>query len=145
MTDPIATPDDLATYIGGTVDEPRATLLLRLAQSLVEARVSPPPPGADAIVLTAAARAYQNPSMLTGETVGPYTAQRPAVGIYLTRSERASLRKMAGGSLAFTINPAANAGLAGLPWWDLNLDPAIVRMIDEFGGDILPPIEPPGE
>jgi hypothetical protein len=68
--------------------------------------VSPLPDGSDAIVLSAAARAFVNPTGVTAETVGPYSVQRPWPGVYLTKTERSSLRLLAGkASGAFTIDP----------------------------------------
>jgi hypothetical protein len=99
------TASDLETFLGlDAIDTDRADQLIGLAMDLVESIVSPAPDAAKAIVLTAAARAYANPEGLTQELVGPYQASRPAAGIYLTKSERASLRRLAGVGGAFSFD-----------------------------------------
>jgi hypothetical protein len=105
MSNPIASPSDLGTYLGDpAIDIARATLLLELAQSLCEAIVSPITSTALPIVLTSAARAYTNPTSVTGESVGPFSVQRPSGGVYLTKSERRALRNLAGRSGAFSVD-----------------------------------------
>lgn len=101
---PIASPGDLSTYLGSAVDVGRAVLLLRLAQDLAEAVVTPLPAEAAAVVLSAAARGYANAQGVTAETVGPYSVQRPAAGVYLTKGERSALRRLAGGGGAFSVS-----------------------------------------
>lgn len=101
----ICEPADLATYLGSTVDDQRAAQLLQLAQEIAESMVGNPLPlGAEAIVLSAAARGYLNASGVTSETIGPYNIQRPSAGIYLTKAERASLRRLAGRTGAFSVS-----------------------------------------
>lgn len=118
---PVATPQDLSTYLGSTVDNDRATLLLLLAQGICQAYANPLPDAAKAVVLGSAARAYVNPQQTTAETVGPYTASSPFPGLYLTRQERQILKTLAGRGGAFTIDPTpADAGTGLMPW-DLNV------------------------
>lgn len=104
MADLVVTSADLGTYLGETVDEARATLLLELAMDLADAIVTPVPDAAKAVVLTAAGRAYSNPQGLTAEMVGPYQASRPTAGVYLTKSERASLKRLIGRGGAFNVD-----------------------------------------
>lgn len=115
-TEPVTTPADLDTYLGlnGTVDEARAKMLLKQAQTLAEAVVDPLPSGSDAIVLAAAARCYTNPAGVSSESVGPYSASRPWPGVWLTRSERRALRSLAGQFTgAFTIDPTPADAMVG--------------------------------
>ena len=102
-------PDELATYLGDSnIDQTRAALLLRLAESLAESIVAPLPDGAESVVLSASSRAYTNPEGLTSETIGPFNYQRPNGNVYLTREERRTLRRLAGGGGAFSIDMLAN-------------------------------------
>lgn len=112
-SDPLATAAELDTYLqlGGRVDTDRADMLITMAQELAEAEISPLPAAAKSVILSAAARAYTNPAGVTYETIGPFSAQRPAAGVYLTRAELNTLRRLAGRSGAYTIDPTpAGAG-----------------------------------
>lgn len=115
------TPNDLGTYLGGSnVDEARAEMLLGLAAQLCESVVAPLPAAADAVVLDVAARAYVNPQNVSQQGAGPFTAAFAGGngGLYLTRQNKATLRRLAGSGGAFTIDTMpATAGQA-LPWWD---------------------------
>ena len=105
MSDPIATPTDLANMIQGSVDTATATLLIELAQGLAEDIVSPLPPSAKAVVLSAAKRAYSNPEGLTTETIGPYATGRTTGDVFLTRAEERALKRAAGRGGAYSIDP----------------------------------------
>jgi hypothetical protein len=110
----LATPDDLATFLGitGNIDTDRAQLLLDLAEGEASAIVTPLPMNAKSVVLTAAARAYANPEMVNSSSVGSVSASFGSGGLYLMRNERRTLERMAGiGAGAFTVNPAPNAGV----------------------------------
>lgn len=101
----LPTPDDLQLYLGASdIDDDRAALILSLSEDLCSTIVSPLPDAASVVILTVAGRAFSNPEGVTSETVGPYTVQRPANGLYLTRADKASLRRLAGGSGAFSID-----------------------------------------
>lgn len=104
----LVTPGDLESYLGLPVDEERATKLIALAFGLVKQMVSPVPEAAATVVLSAVARAYSNPTGVTTEMVGPYQSTRPAAGIYLTKGERATLRRMSGRSGAFSVDLLAD-------------------------------------
>lgn len=110
MPTPLATPADLALFLGTTVDTDRATLILGLAQDACEELLTPLPEAAKRIVLSVGARVYTNPTSVTNEVVGPYSTTRPDV--YLTKQERASLRRLGGvggaGSTSVLVQ-AANA------------------------------------
>lgn len=114
------TPDDLGTYLGVTVDPNRAGLLIGSAVQLCESVVTPLPDGAEAVVLDVAGRAYTNPQGVQQQTVGPYSAQYGPVsgGLWLTRGNRSTLRRLAGGSGVFTIETCPATAGQGLPWWD---------------------------
>lgn len=100
-------PDELATYLGlstDELDEARAQLLIDTSTALVEAIVAEPPDAAAAVVLSSVARAYVNPAGISNEVVGPYQASRPTAGVYLTKAERATLRRLSGGGGAFSYD-----------------------------------------
>jgi len=110
MSTPVADPADLALYMGAPIDDanwPRGILLIGLAQALCETIVSPLPSGAVAVVLSVAARAYANPTgaqQLT--TPGPFNVGYTpgASGLYLSRSDRLTLRRLSGTGGAFSID-----------------------------------------
>lgn len=110
------TPDDLATYLGVTVDDDRAQMIICdvLAQALAVATVGDVPddgptwdnvpPSGDGIIRGAAARRYLNPTGVTSETTGPYSVTRTAMsGALLSDAECESLRRAAGRGGAFSI------------------------------------------
>lgn len=107
MGAPVATPTDLETFLGmatGTINTTRATQLLLFAQTKCERIVDPLPAAGIDIVVGMAARAYSNPEGVLTETVGPYTVQRGPANLYLTRQERADLRRLSGRSGAFSVD-----------------------------------------
>lgn len=107
MGTPIAVPSDLQTYLGlSTIDSARATLILKLAQDKCEAIVNPLPTTAQGVVLDIAARAFSNPQNVASQNVGPFGANYGAVsgGLWLTKANRAELRRLAGGSSAFSAD-----------------------------------------
>lgn len=118
-------PADLATYLGAEVDEARAQFLIDRATDLCESIVTPLPAGADAVVLDVAARAFINPTNASSQNVGPFqSSYGPAAGgLWLTKQNKATLRRLAGGSSAFSIDPTPANVLdgtvtQGLPFWD---------------------------
>ena len=112
------TPTDLATYLGvSDVDADRAQMLIDdvVIQALAVATVgvvpaSGPtydnlPNGADSVIRAAVGRRYQNVAGVTSETVGPYSATRPAVsGSLLSDAECEILRRLAGRGGAFSVD-----------------------------------------
>lgn len=107
----IATTGDLATFMGVTVDETRAQQMLDIIEADAASIVSPLPASAMGVILTAAARALPNPSGTASMSAGGSSASWAPGGLYLTRSERMTLRRLAGkGGGAFTVNVAPNAG-----------------------------------
>jgi hypothetical protein len=111
---------DLGTYLGVTVDTNRATYLIGLAVQLCQAVVNPLPAGSDAVVLDVAARAYGNPQNVAQQTTGPFTANYGTVagGLWLTRKNKGTLRRLAGGGGAFTVDTTPATAGQNLPPWD---------------------------
>lgn len=102
------TAEELGLYLGlDEIQGDRADLLIRQAINLALTVVKPLPEGAEAVVLSAAARAYSNPQGATYETIGPMSVQRPASsgGLYLTKAEKTALKSLAGRGGAFTVDP----------------------------------------
>lgn len=105
-------PTDLQTYLGvPSIDSARATLVLDAAQQLCESVVSPLPDNAAAVVLGVAARAYVNPMQLANGSIGTAHMQYGATpagssvgGLYLSRSDKANLRRLGGSSSAFSVS-----------------------------------------
>lgn len=116
------TPDDLGTYLGQTLDPVRAQLLIDSAVQLCESLVNPLPAGADAVVLDVATRAFSNPTNAQHQGAGPFSAAYGPVGggLWLTRQNKATLRRLAGSGGAFTIDTMPATAGQGLPWWDNN-------------------------
>jgi hypothetical protein len=116
------TPADLGTYLSTSVDDDRAQLLLDLAQQLCESIVKPLPDGADAVVLDVAARSYSNPANVTQEAAGPFSANFGPVGggLWLTRQNKATLRRLAGSGGAFSIDTMPATAGTNLPPWEIN-------------------------
>jgi hypothetical protein len=117
-------PADLATYLGAEVDATRAQYLLDRATDLCLSIASPLPAGADAVVLDVAARAFTNPGNVASQGVGPFNASYGPTGggLWLTRQNKATLRRLAGGSSAYSIDPTPADVLDGtrtqaLPFW----------------------------
>lgn len=94
---------DLASYLGTEVDTDRATFVLGLVMGEAGSIVDPVPPGAKGVVLAAAARIYSNPTGVSQELIGPYQTSRASSNL-LTKGERASIRRHAGGGGAFSFD-----------------------------------------
>jgi hypothetical protein len=121
------TPTDLGTYLGATVDADRGQLLIDLAvqlcKSIVVDSTGNLPDGADAVVLDVATRAYSNPTNVTSQGAGPFPVSYGAVGggLWLTRQNKATLRRLAGSGGAFTIDTLPTTAGVGLPPWERNV------------------------
>jgi len=122
---------DLGTYLGATVDETRADYLIDRAIDLCLSICDPLPATADAVVLDVAARAYLNPGNVASQGAGPFPVSYGAGGLWLTRQNKATLRRLNGGGGAFTIDTAP-ATAPAMPWWEVNTWGAGG---DVFGGD----------
>lgn len=104
---PIVTPDDLGVYLAvQSIDEVRAAKLIDWAQALCESVITPLPTGAEPVVLDVTARAYSNPTSVTQQSVLSASASYGAVagGMWLTRENKAALRRLAGASSVFTFD-----------------------------------------
>ena len=119
--------DDFCLYMEAdpdTFDETRGELILRKAQSLCESFVSPLPTGADAVVLDVATRAWVNPTnaQTEQEGTGPFSGSKSfgagSGGLWLTRQNKSTLRRLVGGGGAFSIDMVPTTAGSGLPWWD---------------------------
>jgi hypothetical protein len=112
VSTPIATSTDLELYLGqepGTINPARADQILSMAQDLAETIVTPLPAAAKAVVLAVSARAYNNVTsahqMGLGSAQVSYGAQNSSMGVgglYLSRSDKATLRALAGRGSAFS-------------------------------------------
>jgi hypothetical protein len=106
MSTPVCTPTELETFLGmptGTIDTARATLLIAKAQAKCERIVSPVPADAADIVLEVAARAYNNVAGSTQMSLGSASTSLPG-GLYLSKSNKAELRLIAGRGSAFSAD-----------------------------------------
>lgn len=121
MSDLVVFPEDLGAYLSiSDIDEDRAEQVLRLAQTLCESIVAPLPDTAAAVILDVAARAWTNPTNAQSQATGPYSASFGAVsgGLWLTRQNKATLRRLAGGGGVFSVDVLPAAAGQTLPWWD---------------------------
>lgn len=112
---------DLGTYLGIAVDPTRGQFLCDKATALCLSVLSPLPDGAETVVLDVAARAYGNPNNVQQQSAGPFNVAYGPVGggMWLTRANKATLRRLGGGGGAFTIDTMPpNAGQK-LPPWDV--------------------------
>lgn len=97
---PFAEVDDLAAWVGATIDgEDRAEALLMAASALVRAEVGATvtdawetvPSEVEAVVVQVAARVWFNPQGAFAQTTGPFTVTWGSLsesGVYLTKAER---------------------------------------------------------
>jgi hypothetical protein len=113
VSTPLATPDELGVYLGTTIaeDDPRGILILQLAHDLCESVVSPVPALGKSVEIAVAVRAYNNATsahqMSLGSAAVSFGAQNSSVGVgglYLSKSDRATLRRLAGRTGAFAVD-----------------------------------------
>lgn len=112
MSDPIATPTELGLLLQVDISstDPRATLVLALAQLRCERWVTPLPDSAKDIVLAVAVRAWTNIASTNQVGMGSAyatlasTGSGGAGGLYVSKSEKAELRRLAGRSGAFSVD-----------------------------------------
>jgi hypothetical protein len=119
---------DLGTYLADpAIDTNRATYLIGLAVELCQSIVNPLPAGSDSVVLDVAARAYGNPSNVAQQTTGPFSTNYGTIagGLWLTRKNKGTLRRLAGGGGAFTVDTTPATAGQNLPPWDAGV----------YGGD----------
>lgn len=118
------TAEQLALYLNlPEIQGDRADLLIAQAVALCETVVQPLPEQATAVVLSAAGRAYINPTQVQYETIGPMSVQRPQAGLYLTKAEKSALKSMAGRGGAFTVDPTPTTADPSPTWpYDEDMD-----------------------
>lgn len=123
---PIVSAYDLGTYLGNTnIDQDRANMVIADAQALCESIISPLPAGAELVVRRIAARGYANVTSAVSTGMGTanvHYASPGAVagigGVYLSRADKADLRRLSGGGGAFTVDVTPDGAMANLPPWD---------------------------
>lgn len=111
MSTPLATPAELGVFLGESIDQARATLILQLAHDLCEMVVSPVPPEAKGVEIAVAGRAYANVTsahqMGMGAAQISFGAQNSTTGVgglYLSRQDEKNLRRAAGRRGAFSVD-----------------------------------------
>lgn len=108
MSIPLITPADLAVSLNDPgIDVARATLMIARAQTLCESHIAPLPAGADVVVDRVAGRAYTStlsPRQVAARAAGGQFMGQQGGGVYLTRSDKADLRRLAKGGGAFSVN-----------------------------------------
>lgn len=116
MAAPIASPSELALFLEldpAEINTERATFLLAQAQAKCERYIKPTvlPVDAKDVVLTVAGRAYTNVTSAHQMGIGSanisYGAQNSSTGIgglFLSRSDKADLRRVAGRTGAFSVS-----------------------------------------
>lgn len=131
--DPIVTPDDLAALLGTAVDEGRADTLIRLAQGLCLTVIDPVPASAAGVVLGIALRAYTNPQNVQSEQAAVYGVNYGPVagGLFMSKSDRATLRRLVQRGGAFTIDLTPDTAGQNLPWWDRNTWPGGIQVSED--------------
>lgn len=112
MTAPIVLPAELGVYLDDdAIDTARAEMILSHAQILCETIVSPITAAAAPVVVAVAARAYNNVTSAHQLSLGTahvtYGTQNTSMGVggmYLSKSDVRTLRRLAGRSGAFGID-----------------------------------------
>lgn len=111
MGNPLATPEELGVYLGRTVDSERGELILQLAHDLCETVISPVPAEGKGVELAVAARAFNNVTSAHQAGIGSaqvsYGAPNSSVGIgglFLSKSDRRTLRSLSGRKAAFSVD-----------------------------------------
>jgi len=113
---------DMYLNLDGKINTERADFIIGLVMEDAASIVDPVPDAARGVIITAAARIYGNPQGLSAESVGPFSANYQTPAAYLTRRERARLRRLAGRMAgAFTVDPTpadASPAASWPPVWD---------------------------
>jgi hypothetical protein len=126
MSNPLVTSDDLGVYLNDPdIDEDRATAMIADAQALCESVVATLPPAASVVVKRVAGRAYVSTTSAVRQAQivaggSPFGGGPSAGGVFLTRQDRADLRRMTGGGGAFSINLLPSTYSADLPYYDVD-------------------------
>ena len=112
VSSPLATPAELGVYLGrADLDTDRAELILQLAHDLCETITTPMVAEGKGVELAVAARAYTNVSSAHQAGIGSaqvsYGAPNSSVGIgglFLSKSDIRTLRRLAGRTGAFSVD-----------------------------------------
>lgn len=105
MSDPLITPSDLAVYLrDSSIDVDRAAMMITDAQALCDSVVSPLPAAAAGIVRKVAGRGYVTATTSKAAAGSPMGAPGGMGGVWLSRADKADLRRLSGGSSAFSID-----------------------------------------
>lgn len=105
------TATNLQSFLGVvSIDTDRAAYLISLAEAECQTIVTPLPDGAQGTVLEVAGRVYTNARQMQQARLGSADMQYGAVpgygpigGLYLSRKNKATLRRLSGGSTAFSV------------------------------------------
>ena len=145
MSTPVATSADLGVYLADpNIDTTRATLILGLAQDLCETIWSPIGVTAKGTVLAVSARAYNNVTSAHDVALGTgrigYGSQGSNVGVgglYLSRSDKTTLRRLAGrgGAFSVSIMPTGTNAV-----WSVTVTATAGTFTLSFAGTITAPI-----
>lgn len=121
---PAAQPADLGLWLGRDVDLERAEFLLGKARDLVVIASGLPadawPAGLETVQLSATVRAYTNPAGKGQDAVGSRQYTVRDVGIYLTATEEAEVRRAVGRANLTSVplvTPAERSRVDTLPGW----------------------------
>lgn len=112
-----------------TGQQRRAVKILELAEGAVAGELgialdafrSDPPANAEAVVLSVAARAFENPLTLTSESAGPWSGSYRAGGFELTNYERQQLGSAGTAAAVFDVQVGADARYNVHPEDDLDV------------------------
>lgn len=128
VTSPVVTHTDLGVLLkDDTIDQTRADALIADATTLCATIVSPLPASAAVVIKRVAARAYVSTVSPRGPQMGmsgsPFGAGQPGSttgGVVLYKSDIRDLRRLAGGSSAFSVDTLDPAYVLppSLPYWD---------------------------
>lgn len=114
-------PEDLATSLNDvSINEDRAQHFIDRAVTLCQSIINPLPDEADVVVERVAARAYFSTTsarqyQLDAAEAAFGTQPGPVGGVYLTRADKADLRRLSGGGGAFSIDLLPTDYVAPLP------------------------------
>ncbi len=127
MTDPLVNATDIGTYLNDvSIQVPRAEMMILDAQILCESVVNPLPDTAAPIVKRIAARAYVSTTTNRNQQLaaGGSPIGGMGGGVWLSHTDIADLRRLAGGGGAFMVDTLPPDYVAPLlPWWDQGSQP----------------------
>lgn len=124
----VATPNDVATFLGQDIDDVMAQWFIDQAESLCSAVVDPLPDAALPVIVRVAARGLSNSSgaqqMSLGSAQVSFGSQAATYngGLFLSKDDRTSLLRLVGRGGAFTIDPTPDDAGTGLAPWAQNVD-----------------------